>query len=145
MCHATTASAACGGFGFALNSAATFEFAPAVHEVPSTPAFLVLNSRPLGIVVWHRNTINRLIGRQAWAGLDLVWVIHLRKAAVPVALLRLVDRFTNYMKSPFSRMRCTEVWLQQLFSCISLLIFSPGFAERSSQKLQSRLTANRHE
>jgi hypothetical protein len=35
----------------------------ALHEVPLPPHFLVLNSRPLGIVFWHRNTKNRLIGR----------------------------------------------------------------------------------
>src|ERR1700746_2042767 len=96
---ARSATAVCGGFGFALNAAATFDFAPASHEVPSPPRFLVLNSRPLGIVVWHRNTKNRLIGCQAWAGLDLVWIIHLRKAGV------LLPRC-----EPFS-------------------IFSPGFAE----------------
>ena len=44
---ATAAGAACGGFGFALNAVATFDFAPASHEVPSPPRFLVLNSRPL--------------------------------------------------------------------------------------------------
>jgi hypothetical protein len=79
---ATAASAACGGFGFALNAAATYDFAPASHEVPSPPRFLVLNSRPLGIVVWHRNIKNRLIGCQAWVGLDLVWMTHLRRAGV---------------------------------------------------------------
>jgi len=85
---ATAASAACGGFGFALNAVATFDFAPASHEVPSPPRFLVLNSRPLGIVVWHRNIKNRLIGCHAWVGFDLVWIIHLRKAGGPVASLR---------------------------------------------------------
>jgi hypothetical protein len=79
---APAASVACGGFGFALNGVATFDFAPASHDVPSPPRFLVLNSRPLGIVVWHRNTQSRLIGCQAWVGLDLVWIIHLRKAGV---------------------------------------------------------------
>src|SRR5206468_2933354 len=79
---ASAAGAACSGFGFALNAAATFDFAPASHEVPSPPRFLVLNSRPLGIIVWHRNIKNRLIGCQAWVGLDLVWIIHLRKAGV---------------------------------------------------------------
>ena len=92
------------GVGFALNAAATFDFAPASHEVPSPPGFLVLNSRPLGIVVWHRNIKNRLIGCHAWVGLDLVWIIHLRKAGV------LLPR------------------------CDPLSIFSPGFAERSSHK-----------
>src|SRR5213596_2846423 len=77
---ASAAGAACSGFGFALNAAATYDFAPASHEVPSPPRFLVLNSRPLGIVVWHRNIKNRLIGCQAWIGLNLVWIIHLRKA-----------------------------------------------------------------
>jgi hypothetical protein len=101
---ATAASATCGGFGFALNAAATYDFAPASHEVPSPPRFLVLNSRPLGIVVWHRNIKNRLIGCQAWVGLDFVWRIHRRKAGV------LLPR------------------------CDPLSIFSPGFAERSSQK-----------
>ena len=76
------ARAACGGFGVTLNDAIAFDFAPASHEVP--PRFLVLNSRSLGIVVWHRNTTNRLIGRQSWPGLDLVWVIHLREAR-PIA------------------------------------------------------------
>src|SRR5437016_8718816 len=113
---AIAASAACGGFGFALNAAATYDFAPASHEVPSPPRFLVLNSRPLGIVVWHRNIKNRLIGCQAWVGLDLVWIIHLRKAGV------------------------------LLPDCDPLSIFSPGFAERSSQKSSiSSLTTNRHE
>jgi hypothetical protein len=85
---ATAASAACGGFGFALNDAATYDLAPASHEVPSPPRFLVLNSRPLGIIVWDRNTKNRLIGCQAWVGLALVWRIHLREAGRSVALLR---------------------------------------------------------
>jgi hypothetical protein len=40
-----------------------YHFAPASHEVPSPPRFLILNSRPLGTVVWHGNTKNRLIGR----------------------------------------------------------------------------------
>src|SRR5207249_8821818 len=110
------ASAACDGFGFALNAATTHDFAPASHEVPSPPRFLVLNSRPLGIVVWHRNIKNRLIVCQAWVGLDLVWIIHLREAGV------LLPR------------------------CEPLSIFSPGFAERSSQKSSiSALTTNRHE
>jgi len=110
------ASAACSGFGFALNAAAIFDFAPASHEVPSPPRFLVLNSRPLGIVVWHRNIKNRLIGCQAWIGLDLVWIIHLQKAGV------LLPR------------------------CDPLSISFPGFAERSSQKSSiSSLTTNRHE
>src|SRR5438093_12654951 len=78
---AAAASAACGGFGFALNDAATYDFAPASHEVPSPPRFLVLNSRPLGIVVWHRNIKNRLMGCQAWSGLDLVGMTHLRKGS----------------------------------------------------------------
>src|SRR5206468_6838742 len=110
------ATAASGGFGFALNAVATYDFAPASHQVPSPPRFLVLNSRPLGIVVWHRNIKNRLIGCQAWIGLNLVWITHLRKAGV------LLPR------------------------CDSLSIFSPGFAERSSQKSSiSALTTNRHE
>ena len=100
----TAASVACGGFGFALNAVATFDFAPASHEVPSPPRFLVLNSRTLGIVVWHRNTKNRLIGCHAWVGLDFVWIVHLGEAGV------LLPR------------------------CDPLSIFSPGFAERSSQK-----------
>jgi len=101
---ASAAGAACSGFGFALNDDATFDFAPASHEVPSPPRFLVLNSRPLGIIVWHRNIKNRLIGCQAWVGLDLVWMTHLRKAGVVLP------------------------------RCDPLSIFSPGFAERSSQK-----------
>ena len=79
---ATAVRPACGGFGFALNAAATYDFAPASHEIPSPPRFLVLNSRPLRIVVWHRNTENRLIGCQAGVGLHLIWIIHLRKAGV---------------------------------------------------------------
>src|SRR6266496_3914397 len=110
---ATAASAACGGFGFALHVAATYDFAPASHEVPSPPRFLVLNSRPLGIVVWHRNIKNRLIGCQARVGLDLVWMTQLLRAGV------LLPR------------------------CDPLSIFSPGFAERSSQKSSiSSLTTN---
>jgi len=79
---ATASNAACDGFGFALNAATTYDFAPASHEVPSPPRFLVLSSRPLAIVVWHRNIKHRLIGWQAWVGLDLVWIIHLREAGV---------------------------------------------------------------
>src|SRR5437762_14238229 len=47
------------------------EFAPASHEVPSPPRLLVLKSRLLGIVFWHRNTKNRLIGRR----LEWDWIL----------------------------------------------------------------------
>ena len=69
---ASGARGACGGFGFALNDGTGFDFTPASHEIPLPPRFLILNSRSPGIVVWHGNTKNGLIGRQVWVGLDLV-------------------------------------------------------------------------